>query len=68
MDNEGNVKVADFGLPEEVYTAGYLQQGQEASVRLSYKWMPPESLQDGLFTEKSDVVGWYAFFTGSNIL
>ena len=60
LDYEGNVKVADFGLSEEVYTTGYFRQGQEAGVKLPYKWMPPESLQDGLFTEKSDVVGCMA--------
>ena len=51
------MKVADFGLAEEVYTTGYFRQGQESGVRLPYKWMPAESLHDGLFTEKSDVVG-----------
>lgn len=56
LDNQGNVKVADFGLAEDVYTKGYFRQETDASVRLPYKWMPPESLQDMVFSEKSDVV------------
>ena len=29
------------------------------NVRLPYKWIPPESFQDGIFSEKSDVVRHY---------
>ena len=48
--------MADFGLAEDVYMKGYFRQETDASVRLPYKWMPPESLQDMIFSEKSDVV------------
>ena len=45
------MKVGDFGLAEDVYTTGYFRQGKDDAVKLA-----PESLRDGLFSEKSDVV------------
>ena len=58
LDISGNVKVSDFGLAEDVYTRGYFKQNKDGSdnVRLPYRWIPPESFQDGVFSEKSDVV------------
>ena len=51
--------MSDFGLGENVYTSGYFKQSKDGSdiVHLPYKWIPPESFQDGVFSEKSDVVG-----------
>ena len=54
---DGSVKVADFGLSEDVYTTGYFRQDQNDPIKLPFKWMAPESLMDGLFNEKTDVVG-----------
>ena len=61
MDSSGDIKVSDFGLAEDVYTRGYFKQNMDDSgnVRLPYKWIPPESFQDGIFSEKSDVVRHY---------
>ena len=57
LDIKGDIKVADFGLGEDIYQTGYFKQDKgNAAVKLPYKWMPLESLQDGLFSEKSDVV------------
>ena len=50
------MKVGDFGLAEDVHKTGYFRQSKDAAVRLPFKWMAPESLRDGLFSEKSDVV------------
>ena len=55
LDHQGNVKVGDFGLAEDMYATGYVRE-ESKSVKLPYKWMPPESLEDGLFSEHSDVV------------
>ena len=50
------IKVADFGLSEDVYARNYFHQEQGSAVKLPIKWMAPESLQDGVFSEKTDVV------------
>ena len=56
------IKVADFGL-SEVVTASkdYFRQRSDVSVKLPVKWMAPESLYDGIFSEKTDVQ-WYDIF------
>ena len=52
------IKIADFGLSEDVYAKNYFRQsGSDKSIKLPVKWMAPESLSDGVFSEKSDVVG-----------
>ena len=55
------IKVSDFGLSEDIYSRNYFKQGQlgkdsEDHVKLPVRWMALESLNDGLFTEKTDVV------------
>ena len=57
IDTNFLIKITDFGLTEDIYTRNYFRQGSsEDVVKLPVKWMAPESLQDGLFSEKSDVV------------
>ena len=56
LDSDGMVKISDFGLSEDIYTSGYFRQNKKDSVRLPFKWMPPESLRDAIFTSQSDVV------------
>ena len=53
------VKISDFGLSEDIYTSGYFRQNKEYAVRLPFKWMPPESLKDAIFTSQSDVVKYF---------
>jgi hypothetical protein len=51
------IKVADFGLSESINTTKeYFRQKKEVVVRLPIKWLAPESINDGVFSEMSDVV------------
>ena len=61
MSVDGVIKVADFGLSEDVYAKNYFRlnvddSSQKAQVKLPIKWMALESIHDGLFSEKTDVV------------
>ena len=57
MDANGVIKVADFGLSAKIYTSAYYRQTEtDTAVKLPVRWMPPESITDGIFTEKSDIV------------
>ena len=55
LDHKGCVRVGDFGLAEDMYSRGYVREDSR-TVKIPYKWMPPESLEDALFSELSDVV------------
>ena len=48
------VKVGDFGLSREIYCSDYFRQNDDG-MPLPFRWMPPESIRDGVFTIKSDI-------------
>ena len=53
--------MSDFGLSEDIYARDYFRQQKEgtdgeAPVKVPIKWMAVESLNDGMFSEKTDVV------------
>jgi hypothetical protein len=57
MDMHLVIKVADFGLSESIDTTReYFRQNQKDAVKLPIKWLALESICDGVFSEKSDVV------------
>ena len=56
LDQNYVIKVADFGLSENTYTKDYIRHEQTAGVKLPIKWMAYESLTDGVFSEKTDIV------------
>ena len=57
IDANGVIKVADFGLAEDIYTANYYRwKNGDTNVKLPVRWMSPENTQEGICTEKSDVV------------
>ena len=54
VDMNLNVRVADFGLTRDIYSTEYYRL--EKHTTLPVKWMALESLLDGYFDEKTDVV------------
>ena len=66
IDENFVIKVADFGLSEDIYARSYFRQtrqgeeGEDSPIKLPVKWMALESLNDGLFSEMTDVVSVYS--------
>ncbi len=57
IDRNFVIKVADFGLSESIdVTKEYYRQEMENAIKLPIKWLAPECISDGLFSERSDVV------------
>ena len=56
MGDNYRVKVADFGLSRDVYEKEYYSSCDKTT-KLPVKWMAPESLEFGMYSSKSDVVG-----------
>ncbi len=56
IDSNFVIKVADFGLSENTDSKTYFREKPESGIKLPIKWMALESLTDGVFSEKSDVV------------
>ena len=54
------IKVADFGLTEDMYAINYYLQGGEVGTgseeRVPIRWMAPESIEANFYDEKTDVV------------
>ena len=47
------VKIADFGMSQDIYSTDYYRVGDHAM--LPVRWMPPEAIIYGKFTVESDV-------------
>ena len=50
------VKITDFGFSEKLYMKLYVRMVAGGTVKLPVKWMAPENINFGVFSEKSDVV------------
>jgi len=55
IDDKNQVKVADFGLSHQLFEREYYRS-KDHKAKLPIKWMALESLEDFVFTAKSDVV------------
>lgn len=56
IDHKGIIKVSDFGLSKSLYEKMYFRQEKSEGIKLPIKWMAIESINDGIFSEKTDVV------------
>ena len=59
IDGNGVIKVADFGLTEDMYGTNYFRRkksltGSEEKVPI--RWMAPESIENNIYDEFTDVV------------
>lgn len=50
------VKIGDFGMTRDVYETDYYRKGDKGL--LPVRWMPPESLRDGIYSTASDVFSY----------
>lgn len=55
LDDNLNVKIADFGLSRDVYESGFYEK-KDKNGKLPIKWMSPESIKNGIYNNKTDVV------------
>lgn len=53
VSEDMTVKIGDFGMTRDIYETDYYRKGTKGL--LPVRWMPPESLKDGVFTSMSDV-------------
>ena len=59
INRDGVIKVADFGLTEDMYAANYHRSDRSKSgndERVPIRWMAPESIESDLYSENTDVV------------
>ena len=57
MTGNGVIKVADFGLAEDIYTRNYYRHnGSEGGERVPIRWMAPESIDTNIYNETTNVV------------
>ena len=50
------IKVADFGLTEDMYVRNYFRQDKSEGEKVPIRWMAPESIENNIYTERTDVV------------
>ena len=50
------IKVADFGLTENMYGTNYFRLNQGSEEKVPVRWMAPESIQYNIYNETTDVV------------
>ena len=67
MGSDGTIKVSDFGLSEDIYTKNYFRVDTSAPIAVPFKWMPLESLEEGICNEKTDMVRRIVICTWSRL-
>ena len=59
IDHHGVIKVADFGLTEDMYARNYFRRDKSeggSEEKVPIKWMAPESIESGIYNERTDAV------------
>ena len=59
IDRDGVIRVADFGLTEDMYRTNYFRRRQSVTgndEKVPIRWMAPESIAENIYTEATDVV------------
>ena len=59
IDQRGVIKVADFGLTEDMYARNYFHRDKSeggSKEKVPIRWMAPESIESDIYNEKTDVV------------
>ena len=63
IDQHGVIKVADFGLTEDMYRRNYFRRDKsegENEEKVPIRWMAPESIECDVYNERTDVVSIYS--------
>ena len=59
IDGHGVIKVADFGLTEDMYCTNYFRRDKSvmgSEERVPIRWMAPESIENDIYNESTDMV------------
>ena len=59
IDRHGVIKVADFGLTEDMYGTNYFRRRKSetgSEEKGPIRWMAPESIENDIYNESTDVV------------
>ena len=59
IDLHGAIKVADFGLTEDMYGTKYFRRMKSESgseEKVPIRWMAPESIENDIYNQSTDVV------------
>ena len=59
IDQHGVIKVADFGLTEDMYLRNYFRRDKSegrSEEKVPIRWMAPESVENNIYNERTDVV------------
>ena len=50
------IKIADFGLTEDMYGTNYFRRVKGEEEKVPIRWMAPESIENNIYNEATDVV------------
>ena len=66
IDGRNVIKVADFGLSEDMYSLNYFRRDREEIIardeKVPIRWMAPESIENYRYDESTDVVGCKQYY------